>query len=60
MTCMPTSPEVLAEMFPQEKCGWSGNPDCGYKTNCRKYIVLARDDDFNFCPFCGKRIEVKL
>lgn len=50
----------------KDKCRWfyaegyqryTGEPECLSKTENRVRDYL--DDDWKYCPFCGKEIEVK-
>ena len=46
-----------------DRCAWTWDNDVGaYKTKCNRAMYFEgceRDDGFNYCPYCGKRIEEK-
>lgn len=45
------------------KCDWNGEPEAygSYTTQCGKDFVFnddgAAENDFKFCPYCGKPIN---
>ena len=46
-----------------ELCAWSPNDNDGcYDTSCGEKFIFMHDgpeqNDFRFCPFCGKNITV--
>lgn len=42
-------------------CEWNNAEGCAYQTSCGEthYFATAgiKENDFNFCPFCGKKIK---
>ena len=42
-----------------ERCVWDIEVDVGCRTACDNYCCYCPDTDWIYCPYCGKRIEVK-
>ena len=54
---------VMAERNNGEKCEWSLDPDGVYETSCGEEFCfdyggrVVEDNNFLFCPFCGKPVR---
>lgn len=53
---LPTEAEVKTKF-----CSWSRTADGFWETDCKNAFNFENggpvEDGFNFCPYCGKRID---